>query len=135
MGQENSVPRRRRSLRSLFSKRNHHKSVLSHAVRLPNDDQRIHQLNVNLATEEELMTLSGIVNLVPTRTVFPSSAVSRSMMLGLGAFDIIIMAGSGSLIDSINPFDPQGRLDNLPRVPCSVLRSVDQRRSRSAKTS
>lgn len=61
MGQTSSFPKsRRRSLRSPFLFRRSSKANLSHTFSLPEECSKIEQLNVNFASEEELMTLPGI---------------------------------------------------------------------------
>lgn len=81
MGQNSSVPARgrRRSLRSFRSpfprRSSSHQSSLSATFAIAENEQKIEQLNVNLASEEELMTLPGI-----TRPIAQSIVEYRRMI-------------------------------------------------------
>lgn len=106
MGQNTSIPSRgrRRSLRTFrspFPRRStSHQSNLSATFAVSENDQKIEQLNVNLASEEELMTLPGI-----TRSIAQSIVEYRKM---IGRFkkveDLALVSGIGAdKLDKIRP--------------------------------
>lgn len=95
MGQNSSLPKPvgRKSLRSPFprrSKSNH--STLSHTFNLMDSEDRVELLNINIATEEELMTLPGINREVAKSIVDHRKAIGRfkkvedlALVRGIGA--------------------------------------------------
>ncbi|GLV41466.1 hypothetical protein CBL_06696 [Carabus blaptoides fortunei] len=106
MGQNTSVPSRgrRRSLRTFRSpfprRSSSHQSSLSATFAIAENEQKIEQLNVNLASEEELMTLPGI-----TRPIAQSIVEHRRV---IGRFkkveDLALVSGIGAeRLDKIRP--------------------------------
>ncbi|KRT82804.1 hypothetical protein AMK59_3127, partial [Oryctes borbonicus] len=95
MGQTSSVPKqsRKRSLRSPFLRRSaSQKAPISHTFVLMDDDQRLEQLNINLATEEELMTLPEVNREIAKNIVEYRKAIGRfrkiedlALVRGIGA--------------------------------------------------
>jgi hypothetical protein len=61
MGQNSSLPKpgRRKSLRS-FPRKSHTNANLSHTFTLNDNEEKIELLNINQASEEELMTLPSV---------------------------------------------------------------------------
>lgn len=94
MGQNSSLPKpgRRKSLRSL-TKKSHNNTNLSHTFTLhDNEDERLELLNVNQASEEELMTLPGVTREVAKSIVEHRKAIGRfrkvedlALVRGIGA--------------------------------------------------
>lgn len=97
MGQASSVPSRRRkslkSFRSPFPRRsNSHQGSLSATFTIPENDQRTELLNINLATEEELMTLPEITRQIAQKIVEHRKVIGRfnkvedlALVSGIGA--------------------------------------------------
>lgn len=92
MGNNASLPKgRRKSLRS-FVKRSSNKSNLSHTFAVPEFDEQMELLNINIATEEELMTLPGINREIAKNIVEHRKAIGRyrkvedvALVRGIGA--------------------------------------------------
>lgn len=95
MGQNSSLPKPsgRRSLRSpLLRRSKSHRRTLSHTFTMIDNDDKIELLNVNLASEEELMTLPGISREVARSIVDHRKAIGRfkkvedlALVRGIGA--------------------------------------------------
>ncbi|KAK9721527.1 hypothetical protein QE152_g21528 [Popillia japonica] len=103
MGQTSSVPKqsRKRSLRSPFLRRSaSQKAPISHTFQLMDDDQKLEQLNINIATEEELMTLPEVNREIARNIVEYRKAIGRfrkiedlALVRGIGAEKFEIMKG------------------------------------------
>lgn len=93
MGQNNTLPRQRRiSFRSPFLRRSKIKHSLSHTFTFLDDGIVPELLNINFATEEELMTLPGITRNVAKSIVEHRKAIGRfkkvedlALVRGIGA--------------------------------------------------
>lgn len=83
----------RKSLKSPFPRRSKsHQSALSHTFNLLDSEDKIELLNVNIATEEELMTLPGINREIARNIVDHRKAIGRfkkvedlALVRGIGA--------------------------------------------------
>ncbi|XP_030757964.1 endonuclease/exonuclease/phosphatase family domain-containing protein 1-like [Sitophilus oryzae] len=92
MGQNASLPKgRRKSLRS-FVRKSISKRNLSHTFTVPGNNDFIELLNINLATEEDLMTLPGINREIAKNIVNHRKAIGRyrrvedlALVKGVGA--------------------------------------------------
>lgn len=103
MGQTSSVPKqsRKRSLRSPFLRRSiSQKAPISHTFVLIDDEQKLEQLNINLATEEELMTLPEVNREIAKNIVDYRKAIGRfrkiedlALVRGIGAEKFELMKG------------------------------------------
>lgn len=95
MGQNSSLPRPgyKMSLRSpLLRRSKSHRRNLSHTFTIIDNDDKIELLNVNVATEEELMTLPGINRVTARSIVDHRKAIGRfkkvedlALVRGIGA--------------------------------------------------
>lgn len=97
-GQHSTLPKgRRKSLRS-FRKSISHQTNLSHTFTVNDSNDKLELMNINIATEEELMTLSGI-----TRQVAKSIVEHRKM---IGRFrkveDLALVVGADRM-EQIRP--------------------------------
>lgn len=106
MGQNTSVPSRgrRRSLRTFrspFPRRStSHQSNLSATFAIPDSDQKIEQLNVNFASEEELMTLPEISRTIAQNIVEYRRVIGRFKKVE----DLVLVSGIGAeKLDKIRP--------------------------------
>lgn len=96
MGQNSSIPKQRRriSLRSPFlrKKKSSSHSSLSHTFTYFEDDQIPESININFASEEELMTLPGVTRLIAHNIVQHRKVIGRfkkvedlALVHGIGA--------------------------------------------------
>jgi len=125
MGQSTSAPKsRRRSLKSPFSKR---KEPLSHTFNLHNGNMTNgEQLNVNIATEEELMTLPGINREIARNIVRHRESIRRFKKVG----DLALVAGVGAekldrIRGEICTANNNSRAQSLNSLQSSDSRTVD----------
>lgn len=92
MGHNVSLPRgRRKSLRS-FVKKPNAKHILSHTFTVCENDDHIELLNINIATEEELMTLPGVNREIAKNIVDHRKAIGRYRKIE----DIAVVRGVGA---------------------------------------
>ncbi|KAK4880532.1 hypothetical protein RN001_008678 [Aquatica leii] len=90
---------RRKSLRSPFLRRSS-KSNLSATFTIAEDNQKVDLLNVNLASEEELMTLPGINRVIAQNIVEHRKAIGRFKKVE----DLALVKGIGAeKLDQIRP--------------------------------
>ncbi|KAF5298496.1 hypothetical protein FQR65_LT01275 [Abscondita terminalis] len=90
---------RRKSLRSPFLRRSS-KTNLSATFTISEDNQKVDLLNVNLATEEELMTLPGINRVIAQNIVEHRKAIGRFKKVE----DLALVRGIGAeKLDKIRP--------------------------------
>lgn len=97
MGQTSSVPSRRRksfkSLRSPFPRRtNSHQGSLSATFTIPENDQKHELLNINIASEEELMTLPEITRQIAQNIVEHRRVIGRFKKVE----DLALVSGIGA---------------------------------------
>lgn len=98
MGQTSSVPSRGRrkslrSFRSSFPRRsNSHQGSLSAAFTIPENDLKTDLLNINTASEEELMTLPGISRQIAQNIVEHRRAIGRFKKVE----DVALVSGIGA---------------------------------------
>lgn len=98
MGHNVSLPKgRRKSLRS-FVKRSSAKHNLSHTFTISEVDERMELVNINIATEEELMTLPGVNREIAKNVVEHRKAIGRyrkvedlALVRGIGAQKLELM--------------------------------------------
>ncbi|ERL91792.1 endonuclease/exonuclease/phosphatase family domain-containing protein 1 [Dendroctonus ponderosae] len=98
MGNNSSLPKgRRKSLRS-FVRRSYSRPGLSHTFTVPDIDEQMELLNINIATEEELMTLPGVNREIAKSIVDHRKAIGRyrkvedlALVKGIGALKLEIM--------------------------------------------
>lgn len=98
MGQTSSIPSRgrRKSLRSFRSpfprRSNSHQGSLSATFTIPENDLKTDLLNINLATEEELMTLPGITRQIAQNIVEYRRVIGRFKKVE----DLALVSGIGA---------------------------------------
>lgn len=98
MGQTSSVPSRGRrktlrSFRSPFPRRsNSHQGSLSATFTIPENDQKAELLNINLASEEELMTLPGITRQIAQNIVEHRRVIGKFRKVE----DLALVSGIGA---------------------------------------
>lgn len=102
MGQNSSLPKgRRKSLRS-FTKRSSSKNrTLSHTFTINENDERIDRLNINIASEEELMTLDGVNREIAKSIVEHRKAIGRFRKVE----DLAVVRGIGA--DKLQKLRPE----------------------------
>lgn len=107
MGQHSSLPKgRKKSLRSFYRKsfQNNRKTSLSHTFTITaneSDSDRIEQLNINVATEEELMTLPGITREIAKNIVDHRKIIGRFRKVE----DLVLVKGVGA--DRLQELQPE----------------------------
>ncbi|XP_057653342.1 endonuclease/exonuclease/phosphatase family domain-containing protein 1-like [Diorhabda carinulata] len=118
MGQNSSLPKgRRRSLRSFMKKTHSKPKSLSHTFSLSENDDRIDRLNINIASEEELMTLDGVNREIARSIVEHRKAIGRFRKIE----DLAVVRGIGA-----------DRLQKLkPEICVSSRRSLSYTSSRA----
>nr|XP_023029055.1 endonuclease/exonuclease/phosphatase family domain-containing protein 1-like isoform X1 [Leptinotarsa decemlineata] len=93
MGQNSSLPKgRRKSLRSFSKKGGSRKNSLSHTFTINENDDRIDRLNINIASEEELMTLDGVNREIAKSIVEHRKAIGRFRKVE----DLAVVRGIGA---------------------------------------
>ncbi|KAG5897169.1 hypothetical protein JTB14_022532 [Gonioctena quinquepunctata] len=102
MGQNSSLPKgRRKSLRSFSKKANSKKNSLSHTFTINENDDRIVRLNINIASEEELMTLDGVNREIAKSIVEHRQAIGRFRKVE----DLAVVRGIGA--DKLQYLQPE----------------------------
>ncbi|XP_049821849.1 endonuclease/exonuclease/phosphatase family domain-containing protein 1-like isoform X2 [Aethina tumida] len=101
MGQNSSLPKgRKKSMRSLLRKSSIHKSHLSHTFNIIEYENKLDLLNINLATEEELMTLPGISREIASNIVHHRKEIGRFRKVE----DLALVRGVGATkLEQIKP--------------------------------
>ncbi|XP_050309750.1 endonuclease/exonuclease/phosphatase family domain-containing protein 1-like [Anthonomus grandis grandis] len=128
MGNNASLPKgRRKSLRSFV--RRSHKSNLSHTFTIPETDHQMELLNVNTATEEELMTLPGITREIAKNIVEHRKAIGRFRRVE----DIAVVRGIGA--HKLQLLKPEISVSNRKNQSCVSSRapSYDSLKSTDSK--
>lgn len=93
---------RRISLKTPFQSRSKalSKKNLSHSFSVIDDNMKIEKLNVNIATEEELMTLSGVTRQIAQAIVEHRKAIGRFKKIE----DLALVSGMGAVkLEQIRP--------------------------------
>ncbi|KAF2897740.1 hypothetical protein ILUMI_08436 [Ignelater luminosus] len=121
MGQNHSsvsMPKRisRKSLRSPFTRRSS-KLNLSATFTMTDDDHKIELLNINLATEEELMTLPGINRAIARNIVEHRKAIGRFKKVE----DLALVKGIGA--DKLDQIRPEICVNKRKTQSCSSSRA------------
>ncbi|CAG9854229.1 unnamed protein product [Phyllotreta striolata] len=101
MGQNSSLPKgRRKSLRS-FTKKSSKSNTLSHTFTINESDDKIDRLNINIASEEELMTLDGVNREIARSIVEHRKAIGRFRKVE----DLAVVRGIGA--DKLQKLRPE----------------------------
>lgn len=121
MGQNNSsvsmpLRIRRKSLRSPFSRRSS-KTNLSATFTITDDDHKIDLLNVNLASEEELMTLPGVNRAIAQNIVEHRKAIGRFKRIE----DLALVKGIGA--DKLDEIRPEVCVNRRRNLSCNSSRA------------
>lgn len=132
MGQSVSSPKiglRKLHRSSLARRSRSHQSALSHTFTLMDNDDKIELLNINLATEEELMTLPGINREIARNIVTHRKAIGRFRKVE----DLALVKGIGA--DKLEQMRPE--ICVTKRWSCSRessrAQSVDSLKSQDSK--
>lgn len=130
MGQNSSLPKpgRRKSLRSL-SRKSHTNSNLSHTFVLNDNDEKIELLNINQASEEELMTLPQVNREIARSIVEHRKAIGRFKKVE----DLALVRGIGA--DRLEILRPEICVNNRRNQSCvsSRAQSYDSLRSADSR--
>ncbi|KAJ8951829.1 hypothetical protein NQ318_019804 [Aromia moschata] len=119
MGQNSSLPKgRRKSLRTSFKKSAHRRSQLSHTFTLNDADDRMEQLNVNIASEEELMTLPSVNREVAKSIVEHRKAIGRFRKVE----DLALVRGIGA--DKLEQIRPEICVSSRRSHSCASSRAA-----------
>ncbi|XP_072397879.1 endonuclease/exonuclease/phosphatase family domain-containing protein 1-like [Diabrotica undecimpunctata] len=102
MGQNSSLPKgRRKSLRSFIKRSDSKANSLSHTFTLNENDDRVDRLNINIASEEELMTLDGVNREIAKSIVDHRRAIGRFRKVE----DLAVVRGIGA--DKLQKLRPE----------------------------
>lgn len=131
MGNNASLPKgRRKSLRS-FVQRKSHKSNLSHTFTVPELDEQMELVNINTASEEELMTLPGINREIAKSIVEHRKAIGRYRKVE----DLALVRGIGAAkLELIKPEICVSTRRNNASCVSSRAPSYDSLKSNESKT-
>ncbi|KAJ8916160.1 hypothetical protein NQ315_016299 [Exocentrus adspersus] len=130
MGQSSSLPKgRRKSLRSSVRKASNPNNHLSHTFTIPDNDDRIEQLNINIASEEELMTLPGVNREIARSIVEHRKAIGRFRKVE----DLALVRGIGA--DKLQVLRPEICVSTRKNHSCASSRapSYDSLRSTDSR--
>lgn len=130
MGQNPSLPRgRRKSLRSFSRRSVQPKNHLSHTFTINDNDDRIEQLNINIASEEELMTLPGVNREIARSIVEHRKAIGRFRKTE----DLALVKGIGA--DKLQMIRPEICVSSRKNHSCASSRapSYDSLRSTDSR--
>lgn len=130
MGQNSSLPKgRRKSLRSSSRKSLQSRNYLSHTFTINDNDDRIEQLNINIASEEELMTLPGVNREIARSIVEHRKAIGRFRKTE----DLALVRGIGA--DKLQMIRPEICVSSRKNHSCASSRapSYDSLRSTDSR--
>lgn len=130
MGQNASLPKpgRRKSLRS-FTRKSQTHANLSHTFTLNDNEDKIELLNINQASEEELMTLPGVNREVARSVVEHRKAIGRFRKVE----DLALVRGIGA--DKLEALRPEICVSSRKNLSCASSRaqSYDSLRSTDSR--
>ncbi|RZC35267.1 endonuclease/exonuclease/phosphatase family domain-containing protein 1-like [Asbolus verrucosus] len=127
MGQNSSLPKpgRRKSLRS-FPRKSHNSTNLSHTFTLNDNEERVELLNINQASEEELMTLPEVNREIAKSIVEHRKAIGRFRKVE----DLALVRGIGA--DKLENLRPEICVTNRRNQSCASSRAQSYDSLRSA---
>ncbi|XP_066138800.1 endonuclease/exonuclease/phosphatase family domain-containing protein 1-like isoform X1 [Euwallacea fornicatus] len=133
MGNNTSLPKgRRRSLRSFVQKKSH-RSTLSHTFTIPEFDEQMELLNINTATEEELMTLHGINREIAKNIVEHRKAIGRyrkvedlAVVKGIGAEKLSLIKPEICVSVRRNQSCPSSRAPSYDSLKSNDLKAANR---------
>jgi competence ComEA-like helix-hairpin-helix protein len=130
MGQNSSLPKpgRRKSLRS-FPRKSHTNANLSHTFTLNDNEEKIELLNINQASEEELMTLPSVNREIAKSIVEHRKAIGRFRKVE----DLALVRGIGA--DKLEKLRPEICVTTRRNLSCASSRaqSFDSLRSADSR--
>ncbi|EFA04215.1 endonuclease/exonuclease/phosphatase family domain-containing protein 1 [Tribolium castaneum] len=127
MGQNSSLPKpgRRKSLRS-FQRKSHNHANLSHTFTLNDNHDKVELLNINQASEEELMTLPGVSRETARSIVEHRKAIGRFRKVE----DLALVRGIGA--DKLELLRPEICVSSRRNLSCASSRAQSYDSLRSA---